>query len=91
MSAQSLSIQTCNLSFESALYALKDGKKVKREIWGGYWYLAKNVDAGHDNIQDTVGFEMKEMIVAVLAANQGVAPAQPYQSDMLANDWQIID
>ncbi|MGQ7102407.1 Thoeris anti-defense Tad2 family protein [Escherichia sp. SP-MK] len=30
------------------------------------------------------------MIFAVLKDNGGVAPAQPYQADILANDWMVI-
>lgn len=85
------------MNFGEALQALKKGKQVKRAIWGGYWYLAKNVEGSHDGIVggggsiSTVGFEMPEMIIAVLRDGQGTAPAQPYQSDLLANDWQIVE
>ena len=78
------------MDFGEALQALKEGKKVKRSIWGGYWYLANDVDAMHKEVNETVGFDMKSMIVAVLRDNGGTAPAQPYQSDILAEDWEIV-
>jgi hypothetical protein len=85
------------MNFGEALQAMKEGKQIKRSIWGGHWYLAENIEGSHDGIIScggsisTVGFEMPEMIIAVLRDGQGVAPAQPYQQDILAEDWQIVE
>lgn len=68
-----------NLSFGDAMNALRTGKKVTRSIWGGYWQIINPFTQGED------------WIVAVLKDNKGLAPAQPYQSDMLANDWMIVE
>jgi hypothetical protein len=84
------------MNFSEALQALKDGKRIKREIWGGYWFLAGSVQAEHDPVSygkdgERSSFYMYKMIVAVLAGNGGLAPAQPYQSDLLAEDWMIVE
>lgn len=84
------------MNFSDALVALKDGKKIRRSIWGGYWYLANDVQAEHKPTASgyegpNVGFGMENLIVAVLRNNGGIAPAQPYQADLLAEDWQIVE
>lgn len=83
------------MNFGDALQALKNGKRVTRSVWGGYWYLASDIQAEHhptaeDHEGPNLGFGMDKMIVAVLKGNKGVAPAQPYQSDLLAEDWEIV-
>lgn|SRR5574341_17366 len=84
-----------NLPFSQALYALKQGKKVKREIWGGYWYLANEAEVNHirvgDNNDPIDGCKIDKLIIAVLRDNLGCAPAQPYQQDLLAEDWEILE
>lgn len=80
------------LNFGQALQFLKEGAKVKRANWRGYWFMSKEVDC-HETLSDgyVKGFKfMKGLIVAVLADNGGVAPAQPYQSDLLAEDWGVV-
>lgn len=79
------------MNFGEALQALKESKKVKRESWGGYWLLAENA-----TVYFTQGFandqqDLNPTILAVLKDDGGVAPAQPYQCDLLAEDWQIVD
>lgn len=82
------------MNFGEALQALKEGKSIKRSIWGGRWYLAKDaVLSGPSPIGN--GYKMScqfsNIIVAELRDRGGVAPAQPYQADILAEDWEIID
>jgi len=84
------------MNFGEALQALKDGKRIKRSIWGGYWYLVEGIQATHEPTDTGIKgndteFYMYKMIVAVLANNGGLAPAQPYQSDLLAEDWIIVE
>jgi hypothetical protein len=83
------------MNFGEALQALKEGKKVTRSIWGGYWEFWNEPIL---NAESEIGNGYKKscqflngLIVAVLKDNGGVAPAQPYQSDLLAEDWGIID
>jgi hypothetical protein len=77
-----------NMTFGEAVEALKRGEKVARAIWGGYW-VAEMVQI----VDHRIGArdEYNDMIVAHLKDNGGIAPAQPYQADLLATDWKIID
>lgn len=81
------------MNFGQALEALKQGKKVARAHWGGYWFYTKNpiceqkLDNGY-----VTGFSFNNgLIVAVLKDFGGCAPAQAYQGDILADDWRIVD
>lgn len=73
-----------NLAFHEAMEALDNGFKVARNIWGGYWHM---VDVAK---WDNEGIKYKKQIVAELK-DGGWAIASPYQDDMLANDWMIVD
>lgn len=85
------------MNFGEALQALKDGFKIRRSVWEGYWYLAENVHAQHmtvvsnDGSSGCHGFTMQYMIVACIKDGQGCAPAMPYQEDILSEDWYIVD
>lgn len=85
------------MNFGEALQALKEGKKVRRGIWAGHWYLAENIIAEHAPVNvyggagQRLGYTMDKMIVAFLKDDQGIAPAQPYQADLLSEDWEIAE
>jgi hypothetical protein len=68
------------MNFGEALQCLKAGLSVKRKDWGGYWTIEEweKVDVG------SIPF-----IVAYLK-DGGFAPAQAYQNDILAEDWELI-
>lgn len=66
------------MNFGKALEALKNGEKVKREKWGGYWKL--------ENLSDLDS----PIIVAILKSTYKRVAATPYQEDLLAEDWEII-
>lgn len=82
------------LDFGTAMVHLRHGQYIKRAGWQGHWFLVKNVhcqcpspvDANYSRC-----FDFKEIIVAVLRENGGCTPAQPYQQDLLAHDWEVID
>jgi len=80
------------MNFGEALQALKEGSKITREVWGGYWFISHNVEFsdGTGNGHQSGGI-FKEIILAVLKDNRGVVPAQAYQEDLLAEDWKIVD
>lgn len=81
------------MNFGQAIEKLKEGKKVKRKAWGGYWWLSKNPIAHEDLGNDynrSYRFQ-NDLIVAVLKDNGGCAPAQPYQADILAEDWEVVE
>jgi len=73
------------MNFGQAIEALKEGKKVKRGIWGGYWFIPVS-----EPYIESEKAPMRPMIVAYLANNGGYVPAQAYQADMLAEDWEIV-
>lgn len=64
------------LGFDKAMEALLDGKKISRANWDGYWELRET--------------EFGILIVAELKTGY-TAVATPYQEDMLAFDWQIVE
>ncbi|MFP3414990.1 DUF2829 domain-containing protein [Bacillus sp. SIMBA_074] len=84
------------MDFGQALGALKEGKKVKREHWGGYWFISESggTYCGEQIDKETglcASHNMNPMIVACLASKGGYAPAQAYQADMLAEDWEVVE
>jgi hypothetical protein len=64
------------MNFGQAIKALQQGKAVKRATWKGYWFMYHIFGS--------------PLIVAALRDNAGFAGAQPYQGDILANDWQLV-
>lgn len=66
------------MNFGDALKYLKQGEKIARKEWGGYWSL-KNI-AGFD----------RPVIVANLKATNIRVPATAYQEDLLAEDWIVL-
>jgi hypothetical protein len=74
------------LDFEEALMYLKMGHKLARKHWNGYWFIT---DA---NIAEEEGLDTTEIenFIAARLANGKIAPAQPFQGDLLAEDWIII-
>lgn len=68
------------LSFGDAMNALMKGRKVTRVVWGGYWCK-----------QDTKLPEWSGQFIVAALKEGGYAPAQPYQADMFANDWMVVE
>ncbi|MGR5954205.1 Thoeris anti-defense Tad2 family protein [Bacillus paranthracis] len=66
--------------------AIHEGKKVTRAIWDGYW--CKQAVAGLQN--ETLPQWQGEFLVAVLKSG-GYAIATPYQEDMHATDWMVVE
>lgn len=85
------------LSFGHALMAMKDGKKVGRAGWNGkdmflYYVPANSYPAQTDAARSAFG----DMVpygayIAMKTAQNNVVPWLASQTDMLANDWQIVD
>lgn len=80
------------MNFGQALEALKQGKKVARSNWGGYWFLSDYPEL-RESLEGYIrSYYFKNgLIVAVLKDGGGLAPAQPYQADLLAEDWVLVD
>ena len=75
------------LSFGHAIYALKQGERVARAGWNdkGMWLYRVN---GNSNFSD-VTFEHLPFFAMKTADNKCV-PWLASQTDMLADDWQIV-
>lgn len=80
--------------FEEALKRIKEGKKVKRAHWGGYWFIKDGVHFDICADKDIGLWQevyMKPMVIAQLKDNSGLVPATPYQEDLLAEDWSEVE
>lgn len=70
--------KTSGLTFGLAVEAMKKGFKVARAGWGGYWNLEKI------NI-------LSEPTIVAYCKDGSIQAATPYQCDMLADDWVIVE
>lgn len=77
------------MDFGDAIKLLKQGNKVKRHDWGGYWFMPICGTRVYTEISDRF-MQTNDMIVAQLKDGGGLAPATPYMADMLANDWELV-
>lgn len=79
------------LSFGLAIEALKQGKKVARDGWNGKGMWLKLVPA---DIADKVAFEYEALDgapwIGMKTADDKFVPWLASQTDVLAEDWQII-
>lgn len=73
------------MNFGQALELIKQGKKVKRAHWGGYWYIDKIRIKPHP--EHAV---FTNMILA-FTKDYRYVPATAYQEDLLAEDWEIVE
>jgi hypothetical protein len=85
------------LSFGHALMVLQDGKKVARSGWNGKGMFLYHVPANSYPAQteaakgvfgDTVPYGA---YIAMKTAQGNVVPWLASQTDVLANDWQLVD
>ncbi|MED1125479.1 hypothetical protein [Bacillus atrophaeus] len=75
------------LSFGRAVdKALCEGKKVSREVWDGYWCKQTVGGQMDNNLPSWEG----DFLVAILK-DGGYAIATPYQDDMFATDWMVVE
>ncbi|EIW8629030.1 DUF2829 domain-containing protein [Klebsiella pneumoniae] len=79
------------LSFSLAIEALKQGKKVARAGWNGKGMWLKLVPA---DIADKVAFEYEALDgapwIGMKTADDKFVPWLASQTDVLAEDWQIV-
>ena len=86
-------MDTTNLSFGDALTALKSGHKVARSGWNGKGMYVLLVGCTHDPLYSrTVPVEEVsiEDFIAMYTATGTYNAWLASQTDILANDWQII-
>jgi hypothetical protein len=79
-----------NFSFSQALDLLKDGQRLQRAGWNGKgMYLFRVVQWTYVG-RDEWGKEVLPFI-AMKTADDKIVPWLCSQTDMLANDWQVVD
>lgn len=76
-----------NLTFGQAIEYLKQGRRVKRKDWGGYWFMPRHTTYVRDS--DIGDRPINTTIFASLKDGGGYTVASPYQSDILAEDWEV--
>ena len=83
---------TAGMSFGLAVEALKLGKRVSRVGWNGKGMWLKLVPA---DLADTVSFQHEALRplswIGMKTADQCFVPWLASQTDVLADDWQLID
>lgn len=81
-----------NLTFGQAIdKAIKEGKKVSRSIWGGYWYIETISYNGDKEQGDYYEKNHKHKVLMAKLKDGGFAIATPYQEDMFAQDWMVVE
>lgn len=80
-------------NFGWALEALKDGKKVKRAGWNGVGiFLKLQVPDEHSKMtQPYIYIDSTGLQTTNSKAPKGVVPWFPSQTDLLAEDWELVE
>lgn len=94
-----IEIDAILINFSEALYALKDGGRVARQSWNGkgqYVFLADDIDFHTDaDISEFYGSADGVCVLPMFVLRTAQGNLQPgwlaTQSDMLAEDWYIVD
>lgn len=81
------------MNFGHALAALKDGHRVAREGWNGkgMWILLVNADEYSLESYKYFSAVGHLPFIAMKTADEKVVPWLCSQTDMLADDWQIVE
>ena len=89
------------ISYSEALTAVKLGKKIAREGWNGkgmflYYVPANKYPASRNEHGTMVGVFEDDMVpygayIAMKTAQNNVVPWLASQTDVLADDWVIIE
>ena len=96
------SYRECNsMTFGLAVEALKMGKKVARAGWNGkgmflYYVPSAEYPASRNALGTMIGFFPNDMVpygayIAMKTAQNNVVPWLASQTDVLAEDWVIVD
>lgn len=82
---------TTNLTFGEVLPKLKSGKKVAREGWNGKGMWLTLVGERHYDVFKTIGDCALLPWIGMKTADNKFVPWLASQTDILAEDWQIVD
>lgn len=86
-----------NLNFGEALEAVKEGKLIAREGWNGKNMYLYHVPANtYPTVTDVARKEFGDYVpygayIAMKTAQNNVVPWLASQTDVLAEDWTILD
>lgn len=82
------------MDFSEALRALKAGRKVAREGWNGKgMYLFKSPKVGCQMYKKFTGKDINDLqeFIVMKAADDTLVPWLASQTDVLAEDWCIVE
>lgn len=84
-----------NLTFGQAIEALKSGKRVSRKGWNGKGMFLLYVPSEKWGIIDKIGLGIPKgnllSWIGIKTADNKFVPWLASQTDMLAEDWEIIE
>ncbi len=88
-----------NMTFSTALEALKCGERIQRKGWNGKGMFLYYVPVGHyapctkvaESIVGPDGKVEYGAYIAMKTAQGNVVPWLASQTDVLSEDWQVID
>ena len=85
--------KTERLSFGDAVAALKEGLRVEREGWNGKGMWLGLVDTGYYDVGLSVVGEINLLLpwIGMKTADNKFVPWLASQTDVLAEDWQIVE
>lgn len=85
--------KTERLSFGDAVAALKEGLRVAREGWNGKGMWLGLVDTGYYDVGFSVVGEINLLLpwIGMKTADNKFVPWLASQTDVLAEDWQIVE
>ena len=81
------------MNFGKALEALKEGKKVARKGWNGkgIYLILQNPDAHSKMTLPYIYIVTTNLVTDNPNAPKGVVPWLASQTDMLAEDWVVLE
>lgn len=87
--------ETNNMTFGQAIEALKNGKSVARKGWNGKGMFLLYVPSEKWGIIDKIGLGIPKgnllSWIGIKTANNKFVPWLASQTDMLAEDWEIVE
>jgi hypothetical protein len=90
-----MTISKSNMNFGEALEALKKGKRVSREGWNGKGMFLLYVPSEKWGIIDKIGLGIPKgnllSWIGMKTADGKFVPWLASQTDMLAEDWEVVE
>jgi hypothetical protein len=85
-------MERTQLNFGDAIAILKTGGKVQRKGWNGkemWLILIENWTVGYEYVKSVDGL-LPVPFIAMKTANSDFVPWLASQTDMLAEDWEVV-